>query len=153
MSNNNSNDQEKVTKENIFQKGWKDFTSGLQEGFKKFQTNMEQQAHKNKEQWDQNKDKASKFFADAKKKWDERLEKTIKDIKDYGDVSIEQLEAQKIKIKQDFEQWQDKTREDFSKGMKTLERGFLKYYIIGLLLVLPVVIIVVVVLAVVNKLF
>ncbi len=58
----------------------KGFLSGLKDGFESFQDSLETMGKKNKETWDQNKDKANKFFKDIKKKWDDQFKKMSDDI-------------------------------------------------------------------------
>ena len=64
----------------------------------------------------------------------------------------EQWDAHTKKVKEDINKWQDKTRQDWNDGFKSIRRGFFKAYFWALLLILPIVIIIIVILAVVNSL-
>ena len=66
--------------------------------------------------------------------------------------SKEQWDAYKNKVSQDYNNWQEKTKQDWSDGVKAFRKGFFKAYGWFLLLTLPILIIVVVVLAVVSRL-
>jgi hypothetical protein len=134
------------------QKGWNDFVTGIKGGFEDFQKSMEDEAKKNKELWEQNKEKATKFFNDIKQRWDSKVSEWNVDIEKRKLESKEQWEVHKKKINEDLKNWQEKTRSDWEQGFKVFRRGFLKTYLWIILLILPVLIIVIVVLAIVSKL-
>jgi len=168
-------------KENIFQKGWNDFVSGVTEGFKKFQkvfeeqskqnkevwdenrekiasffketnqiwenktndwnTELEKMQIENKEQWDKNKDKIEKFFTDTKQTWDNKFKEWTNEIQQKQIETKEQWEARKQKISEDIKAWQDKTRQDWEKGIKSWRREMIKGSYLFLVFMLPILIV------------
>ncbi|MFX1274650.1 MAG: hypothetical protein ACFFBP_02760 [Promethearchaeota archaeon] len=152
MSNNNSNKPEEEKKETLFPKNWKEFSTGIQDGFYKFQNSLQEQAKINQEVWNKSKEKASELLRKSKEKFDAQLVKWSNDMKKMQDETKEQWDARTNKIKQDIEQFQQKSRDEFSKGMKSITRGFYKWYFIFLLMLIPILIIVVVVVVLISQL-
>ena len=150
MSNIMSDEEKK--KENFFEKCWKDFTTGIEDGFKKLKNYLEQQAKKNEDLWDTSSAKTTEFFSKTKEKWDEQVKKWDSDLKKMEFETKEQWDSRTQKIKKDIEEFQEKTRDDFSKGMKTISRGFLKGYFYILLLLIPIIVIVVIIMMVFGPL-
>ena len=149
MSNqNNSEDpeKEKLT-EKPFQKGWQNFLNGIKDGFENFQTSLEEQSRKNKELWEENKEKVNKFFSGVKQDWDNKIKEWNQGLKQRRLETKEQWDTYKKKVSQDFKDWQEKTQQDWKDGVKVFRRGFLRTYLWILVLIIPIIVIVIVVLA------
>ncbi|MFW9773545.1 MAG: hypothetical protein ACFFEO_15450 [Candidatus Thorarchaeota archaeon] len=151
MSDEKESEQKETLEEQI-QKGWNDFVNGIKSGFEDFQKSMEDEAIKNKELWEQNKEKVNNFFDDIKQRWDKKVNEWKTDIEKRGLESKEQWEVHKKKINEDIKNWQEKARSDWEHGFKFFRKGFLKIYLWTLLLILPIIIIVIVILFIVNNL-
>lgn len=154
MSNENNlkeSDKEEI-QEKPFQKGWKSFVDGIRDGFENFQKSLEQQSKKNKEIWEENKEKVNKFFKGVKQDWDNKIKEWNTEMEQRSLKTKEQWEAHKNKISQDFKNWQEKTRQEWQEGVKSFRKGFLKAYVWALILILPIIIIIIVILYVINQL-
>ncbi|MFW9826209.1 MAG: hypothetical protein ACFFEY_01150 [Candidatus Thorarchaeota archaeon] len=146
MSNeNNIENLEKEKKDTKpFLKGWETFIEGVKEGFDDFKASLENQSKKNKELWEENKEKINKFFTNAKEDWESKVNKWNTEIQRRRLESKEQWDNYKNKVSQDFNDWQEKTRNDWNKGLKTFRRGFLRAYLWFLLLITPIIAIIVI---------
>lgn len=148
---NNLKEPDKEEKqEKPFQKGWKSFVDGIKGGFENFQQSLEEQSKKNKDFWEENKEKANKFFKDTKKDWDNKLKKLNTEMEKGRLETKEQWDVHTKKVKQEINNWQEKTRQDWNDGFKIIRRGFFKAYFWALLLILPIVIIILIIAALVN---
>jgi hypothetical protein len=99
QENNRTNEIQEKKKESPLLKGWKDFMAEITEGYRKFQNFYEEQAKKNQDAWNKNKDKIIQFFGDSKKNWDamlmewgSELEKMQKENKEQWDKNKENIE-------------------------------------------------------------
>ncbi|UCD02479.1 MAG: hypothetical protein JSV23_05570 [Promethearchaeota archaeon] len=136
--------------EKPFQKGWKNFVNGIKDGFENFQKSLEEQSKKNKEVWDENKDKINAFFKDVKQNWDNKVKEWNTEMEKKRLETKEQWEAHKDKISQDFKNWQEKTRQDWKEGVKAFRRGFFRAYLWILALIIPIIVIIIVILVVMR---
>ena len=203
MSNNNNNsenlDQEgnnleksnlEKPKENIFQKGWNDFVSTVTKGFNNFQKVFIEQSKTHDELWDENKEKISKFFSDAKSNWDnmvgewnselknwqvenkelwdknkENVNTFLKKSKDDWDNRFhqwtidlqqkqsetkQQWEARTRKINEDFKKWQENTKKDWEKGLKSWRREMIKGSYLFLVFMIPILVVFIVIVWLIN---
>ena len=177
-------------KENILQKGWNDVVLSISEGFKKFQTSVEEQSKKNlelwnenrekinsffnntkeiwednvndwnkelqkmqnenQEQWNQNKDKIDMFFKDMKHNWDNKLMQWTKEVQQKQIETKEQWEARKQKISEDFKNWQEKTRKDWEKGLKSWRKEMIKGSYMFLVFMIPILVVFFVIVWLIN---
>ncbi len=144
--------EKKEPSEKPFQKGWNTLVQGMKGGFDKFQKSIEDQSKKNKEGWVENKGKFNKFFKDAKKDWDAKIEALNTDMEKRKLESKEQWEAHKKKVNQDLKDWQDKTKQDWKNGVSTFKKGFFKAYLWFWALTLPILIVIIIVIVVVSNL-
>jgi hypothetical protein len=182
--------EKKKLKENILQKGWNDFVTGISVGFNKFQKSVEEQTKKNmelwnanrekintffsdnkqiwentldqwndelkrmqlenQEQWNQNKDKIDKFFQETKENWDNKLMQWTADIEKKQIETKEQWEARKRKISEDFKSWQEKTRKDWEKGLKSWRREMIKGSYLFLVFMIPILVVFIVIVWLIN---
>ena len=147
MSNQNNLNNSEVNKttEKPSVKGWQKFIEGIKEGFDTFKTSLENQSMKNKEVWEENKEKVNNFFKGVKQDWDNKIKEWNNEIEQRRLETKEQLDTYKKKVSQDFKNWQEKTRQEWRDGVKTFRRGFFKAYLWVLLLIIPIIIILVVV--------
>ncbi len=152
MSNQNNfedSDKEKVD-ENFFSKGWKNFIDGAKDGFNKFTASLENQAKKNEEFWEENKEKVDGFFNKVKQDWDNKLKQWNAEMEQRNLETKEQWEARKSKIQNDIKTWQERTQEKWEDGVKAVRKGFFRLYLWALLLIIPVIVIVVIVIRVLG---
>ncbi|MBY8990302.1 MAG: hypothetical protein KGD58_06070 [Candidatus Lokiarchaeota archaeon] len=150
--NNLKESDPKETGEKPFRKGWNNLIDGFKGGFEKFQLSLEEQSKKNKEVWEENKDKVNKFFTDVKQDLEKKVSDWNADMEKKKIESKEQWDAYTSKVSQDFKNWQEKTKDDWNSGLNSFKKGFFKVYFWFLLLTIPLLIIVVIVLAVVSRL-
>lgn len=155
MSNeNNLTDSEKEEiEERSSLKGWENFVDGIKGGFEKFQKSLEKQSKKNKELWEENKEKVNIFFKNLKQGYDDKVKQWNADIEKRKLESKEKLEAHKKKIKDDFKNWQEKTQQEWNQGFKEFQKGMLKSSYMFLLYMIPILIIVIVIVFLISKLF
>jgi hypothetical protein len=150
----NENNFKKLEKEKTsakpFLKGWENFIEGVKDGFNDFKASLENQSKKNKELWEQNQEKINKFFTNIKEEWENKVNKWNTEIEHQRLESKEQWETYKNKVSQDFRNWQEKTRSDWTEGLKTFRRGFLKAYLWIILLIIPIIVILVVVIRLIG---
>jgi hypothetical protein len=124
---------------------WQKFIEGIKEGFDTFKTSLENQSKKNKELWEENKEKVNNFFKGVKQDWDNKINEWSTEIEQRKLETKEQWDTYKKKVSQDFKNWQEKTRQEWKEGVKTFRKGLFKAYLWILLLVVPIIIIIVVV--------
>jgi hypothetical protein len=144
--------EQERTNEKPFLKGWNNLINGFKGGFEKFQQSLETRSKKNKEIWEENSDKINKFFKDIKQEWQHKVKQWNIDMEKKRIESKEQWNAYKNKISKDFKNFQEKSKQDWMDGIKTLRKGFFRAYFWFLLLTIPIIIIVVIVLAVMSRL-
>ncbi|MFX1386095.1 MAG: hypothetical protein ACFE9M_02665 [Promethearchaeota archaeon] len=149
QNNSQDSEKEKVTEE-PFQKGWQDFIDGIKNGFENFKTSLEEQSKKNKELWEENKEKVNNFFKGVKQDWDNKVKEWNTEIEQRRLETKEQWDAHKKKISQDFKNWQEKTKENWEYGLKTFRKGFIRAYLWILVLIIPILVIVIVVFAIMK---
>ena len=131
MSNENS--EKEKEKENFF--------SMLKDGFSKFQKNLEEQSHKNVENWEKAKGKVGNFFKKMTNNWDNQVKEWGDDIERIQEQNKENWEVKKQSIRADIEQWQDNVRQDFKDGVKSWNRGMIKGAWIFLIVMIPIIIV------------
>jgi nitrate/nitrite-specific signal transduction histidine kinase len=153
MSNQNNlkDSEEEKSKKSPFQKTWNEFFDSIKDNFNQFQKSLEKKTQENQELWNENKEKATIFFKDLKENWDKKVKSWSADIEKKTLETKEQWNTYKSKVEEDVKNWQDKTHKNWSEGLKTFRRGFLKTYLWALLLIIPILIIIIVVLALVTK--
>ena len=71
--NNLGESEQKETSEKPFRKGWNNLMDAFKGGFDKFQQSLEEQSKKNKEVWEENKDKVNIIFKDIKQDWENKV--------------------------------------------------------------------------------
>ncbi|KKK40646.1 hypothetical protein LCGC14_0959870 [marine sediment metagenome] len=146
--NSNKSEQKETDKKPVL-KGWNSF---LKDGFDKFQKSLENQTKKNKDFWTENKEKTNKFFTGLNQDWDNKIKEWDADIKKRKIETIEQFDAHKKKIGEDFNNWKEKTKKDWNDGVASVRKGFFKAYFWFLVLTIPILIIVIVVFVIINSL-
>jgi len=104
----------------------------------------------NQEQWNQNKDKIDKFFKETKQNWDNKLTEWTVDIQQKQIETKEQWEARKQKISEDFKNWQEKTRKDWEKGLKSWRREMIKGSYMFLVFMIPILVVFFVIVWLIN---
>jgi hypothetical protein len=152
MSKENNLDNSENTKraEKPFQKNWQNFIKGIKDGFESFTSSLEEQSKKNKELFEENREKVNKFFKGVKQDWDKKIRKWTEEMEQRRLESKEQWDAHTKKISQDFKNWQEKTQEQWEDGLKTFRKGFFRAYLWILLLIIPILVFVIVIFAIMR---
>ncbi|MFX1357591.1 MAG: hypothetical protein ACFFA8_09910 [Promethearchaeota archaeon] len=102
------------------------------------------------EQWNQNKEKIDRFFKDTKQEWDNKLKKWTLDIQQKQIETKEQWEERKQKISEDLKNWQDKTRRDWEKGLKSWRKEMIKGSYMFLVFMIPILVVFFVIVWLIN---
>ena len=144
--------EQKITSEKTFEKGWNNLIDGFKGNFDRFQQSLKEQSKKNKEFWEENKDKVNKFFKDIKQNWENKLKQWNEDMEKKRIESKEQWDAYKDKVNQDFKNFQENAKQNWNDGLKTFRKGFFKAYFWFLILTIPILIIVIVALWILSQL-
>ncbi len=144
---NNLNDSKQgKQKENPFA----NFVSGIKSGFESLQKSIEEQAQKNKELWDKNKEKTKQFFQKAKENWDNKIKKAQEDMQKAQGENKAAWDAPFNKLKADYDNWQEKVREDWKDGIKEINKWSSRAYVRFLLYTIPFIIILVIIFSVIG---
>lgn len=104
----------------------------------------------NKEQWDKNKENIERFFQESKDTWDAKLQEWKSEITKRQSESISQWEARKQKISEDINAWQEKTKKDWEKGLKSWRKEMIKGSYMFLLFMVPILIVFFVIVALID---
>jgi hypothetical protein len=149
MSDSNPYKKEKTDsndkKENILEKGWNEFVSGMRENYANFQQSLEQQAKRNKEAWEDNQGKFNEFIAKTRVDWENRLNKWKQDVEKMQIDSQKEWEAKKQKMRQDYENWQQKTKKNWEEGLSSWNKFWIKGSYMFLLFMIPILVVIVVI--------
>jgi hypothetical protein len=113
-----------------------------------------EKAHKeNAIKWENNLDKMNEFFKKNQESWNDKLKEWQTDLEKRQIETKEQWEAQKLKISEDVKNWQEKTKKDWEKGLKTFRWEMIKGSYMFLLFMIPILIVLFVIVALINWLF
>ena len=113
-----------------------------------------EKAHKeNKIEWENNLEKMNEFFKKNQDSWNNKLKKWQEDLEKRHIETKEQWEARKLKINEDVKNWQEKTKKDWEKGLKTFRWEMIKGSYMFLLFMIPILIVLFVIVALINWLF
>jgi len=115
QENNPKDEIQEKKPESFLSKGWKDFVAEVTDGFKEIQNFYEEQAKKNQETWNENKDRIAKFFDDSKRNWDNTLMQWGSELEKMQSENKEQWNKNKGNIEKFFkeskENWDAKFQE------------------------------------------
>ncbi|TFG16369.1 MAG: hypothetical protein EU531_06710 [Promethearchaeota archaeon] len=115
QENNPNNEIKEKKPEGFLIKGWRDFMAEIDRGYKKFQNYYEEQAKKNQEAWNANKDRIIKFFDESKRNWDNTLMEWGIELEKLQNENKEQWNKNKENIENFFREsnalWDSKLQE------------------------------------------
>ncbi len=103
--------------------------------------------------WDGNLEKANEFFENNQLIWENKLKEWNADFEKRQTETKEQWEARKKKIGEDIKNWQDNTKRDWEKGLKSFRREMIKGSYMFLVFMIPILVVVFVIVALVTRLF
>jgi len=107
----------------------------------------------NVDSWEGNLDKVNEFFENNQRSWENKLKEWSTDIEKRQAETKEQWEARKLKIGEDIKNWQDDTKKDWEKGLKSFRREMLKGSYMFLVFMIPILVVFLVIVFVVTRLF
>jgi hypothetical protein len=107
----------------------------------------------NVESWEGNLEKVNAFFENNQRSWENKLKEWSTDIEKRQAETKEQWEARKLKIGEDIKNWQDNTKKDWEKGLKSFRREMLKGSYMFLVFMIPILVVFLVIVFVVTRLF
>ena len=100
---------------------------------------------KNKENWEQNKEKIANFFKTSQQQWNDQIINWNEEIKQKQSETAEEWEARRIKLTDDFNNWKNKSKHDWEKGLKTFRREMLKGSYMFLVFMAPILVVLIIV--------
>ena len=107
----------------------------------------------NVDSWEGNLEKAIVFFKYYQLSWENKLKEWSTDFEKRQTETKEQWEARKLKIGEDIKNWQDNTKRDWEKGLKSFRREMLKGSYMFLVFMIPILVVFLVIVFVVTRLF
>lgn len=107
----------------------------------------------NVDAWDINLEKVNEFFKNNQQSWENKLNEWNADFEKRQSETKEQWEARKLKINDDIKNWQDKSKKDWEKGLKTFRREMMKGSYMFLLFMIPILVVLFIIVALVTRLF
>jgi len=107
----------------------------------------------NMDSWEGNLEKVNEFFENNQQSWENKLKEWSTDFEKRQAETKEQWEARKQKIGEDIKNWQDNTKRDWEKGLKSFRREMLKGSYMFLAFMIPILVVFLVIVFVVTRLF
>ena len=106
----------------------------------------------NVELWDADLEKINSFFKNNQRSWEIKLKEWSTDFEKRQTETKEQWEARKKKIGEDIKNWQDNTKRDWEKGLKSFRREMIKGSYMFLVFMIPILVVVFVIVALITRL-
>jgi hypothetical protein len=120
---------------------------------KEWGTELEKTHKENTTAWENNLEKMNAFFKKNQESWDKKLKEWEADLERKQIETKEQWEARKLKISEDVKNWQEKTKKDWEKGLKTFRREMIKGSYMFLVFMIPILVVLFVIVALITRLF
>ncbi|HUW90901.1 MAG TPA: hypothetical protein VMV43_10370 [Candidatus Nanopelagicaceae bacterium] len=120
---------------------------------KEWGTEIAKTQNENVDSWDVNLEKFNAFFENNQRSWENKIKEWSTDFEKRQTETKEQWEERKQKISEDIKNWQDKSKRDWEKGLKTFRREMMKGSYMFLLFMLPILVVFFVVVALITWLF
>jgi len=120
---------------------------------KEWGTEIAKRHKENVDLWDGNLEKANEFFENNQRIWENKLNEWSTDFEKRQTETKEQWEARKKKIGEDIKNWQDNTKRDWEKGLKSFRREMIKGSYMFLIFMIPILVVVFVIVALITRLF
>ncbi len=135
----------------------KKFFEGAKENWdttmKEWGTEIAKGHKENMDSWGGNLEKVNEFFENNQQSWENKLKEWSTDFEKRQAETKEQWEARKQKIGEDIKNWQDNTKRDWEKGLKSFRREMLKGSYMFLAFMVPILVVFLVIVFVVTRLF
>jgi len=116
-------------------------------------TELEEKHKENTIAWENNLEKMNSFFKKNKEFWDNKLEEWNADLEKRQTETKEQWDARKQKISEDIKNWQEKSKKDWEKGLKSFRREMIKGSYMFLVFMIPILVVLFVIVALITRLF
>ncbi len=100
---------------------------------------------------EERKRKTKEFFDNAKKSWDDTVQKWQDDWKKAGENIEADIDRRKAKMRDDWQNWVNDTREDYKQFLKYQSRVTARTMLNIMLVIIPIILVVAIVLALVSK--
>jgi len=107
----------------------------------------------NVDSWEGDLEKVNEFFESNKRSWENKLKEWSTDFEKRQAETKEQWEARKQKIGEDIKNWQDGTKRDWEKGLKSFRREMMKGSYMFLAFMIPILVVFLIIVYVVTRLF
>ena len=120
---------------------------------KEWGTELEKTRKKNTIAWENNFEKMNKFFRKNQESWDIKLKEWNADLEKRQIETKEQWEARTLKISEDIKNWQEKSKKDWEKGLKTFRWEMIKGSYMFLVFMIPILVVLFVIVALITRLF
>jgi len=120
---------------------------------KEWGTEIAKRHKENVDSWDGNLEKINAFFNNNQQSWENKLKEWNADFEKRQTETKEQWEARKKKIGEDIKIWQDNTKRDWEKGLKSFRREMMKGSYMFLVFMIPILVVFLVIAFIVNQLF
>jgi hypothetical protein len=139
--------QEKI---NQFFKSTKEIWDGK---LKEWGAELEKTHKENTAALENNLEKMNAFFKKNQESWDNKLKEWEANFEKKQIETKEQWEARKVKISEDIGKWQEKTKKDWEKGLKSFRREMIKGSYLFLVFMIPILVVLFVIVALITRLF
>lgn len=139
--------QEKI---NQFFKGAKE---NWDANIKEWGAELEKTHKENTNAWENNLEKMNVFFKKNQESWDSKLKEWEANLEKSQIETKEQWEARKLKISEDVNKWQEKTKKDWEKGFRSFRREMIKGSYLFLIFMIPILVVLFVIVALITRLF
>jgi len=116
-------------------------------------TELEQKHKENTVAWENNLEKMNSFFKKNKEFWDKKLKEWNAGLEKRHTETNEQWDARKQKIGEDIKNWQEKSKKDWEKGLKSFRREMIKGSYMFLVFMIPILVVLFVIVALITRLF
>ena len=143
-TSNRNQESMKKNRENV-ENFFKDIKQSSEKDLNQLTEDIQNYHLKNKENWEQNKEKITNFFKTSQQQWNEQLTKWNEEIKQKQNESAEEWEARRIKFAGDFNNWKEKSKRDWEKGLKTFRREMIKGSYMFLVFMAPILVVLIIV--------
>ena len=118
---------------------------------KEWGTEIAKSHKENEGSWETDLEKANEFFKSNQQSWENKLKEWSADFEKRQAETKEQWAERKQKIGEDIKNWQDKTKKDWDKGLKTFRREMMKGSYMFLLCMLPILAVFITIVWIINQ--
>ncbi len=148
-TSNRNQESMKKNKENV-EIFFNDIKQSCENDFNQLTEDIQNSQLKNKENWAKNKEKITSFFKTSQQQWNDQLITWNEEIKQKQSETAEEWETRRIKLTDDFNNWKEKSKRDWEKGLKTFRREILKGSYMFLVFMAPILVVLIIVVWLIN---